>query len=272
MMVPAMKKGGVILLFLCLWETLPLSGLIDPLFLPRFSEVILTILELCRSGELLRHTRISLIRAFTALLAAVIIGMPLGVILGGWFPRLQQATEPLMELFSAANPVILAHIIIFFLGIGESAKTFIIAWLCIWPIIFSTVTGIRTVDVSLLKAAGSLGLGPWRLFILVVLPSAAPTLFTGLRLAAGYAFIMLIAAEMMGGGSGLGWFVLQSQENYHVLRVFAGATVITFLAVLTDVPLKLLQNRWTFKEPGCGYPAKVFEPRNTRNVRVKLTI
>ncbi len=258
-MAPALKKWGIILLFLSLWELLPLSGLIDPLFLPRFSEVILTILELCRSGELQHHTRISLMRAFTALFAAVIIGMPLGLILGGWFPRLQQATKPLMELFAAANPVILAHIIIFFLGIGESAKTFIIAWLCIWPIVFSTISGIRTVDDSLLKAAGSLGLGRWRLFVMVILPSAAPSLFTGLRLAAGYAFIMLIAAEMMGGGSGLGWFVLQSQENYHVLRIFAGATVITFFAVLTDLPLKLLQNRWTFKEQedeGGRYPRK----------------
>jgi NitT/TauT family transport system permease protein len=80
----------------------------------------------------------------------------------------------------------------------------------------------------------------------VVLPSAAPSIFTGLRLSAGYAFIMLIASEMMGASSGLGWFVVQSQESYHVLRVFAGATVITSLAVITDFSIKLLQHRFTF--------------------------
>ncbi len=244
------RKAGVILLFLALWELAPLIGLVDPVFIPRFSGVVQTILELYKTGEFVQHTRISLLRAFTGLATAVVIGLPLGLLLGGWFPRIRQATEPLMELFAVANPVILAHIIIFFLGIGESAKTFIIAWLCVWPIIFSTITGIRTADESLLKAARSLGLGRWQLFRLVVLPSAAPSLFTGLRLAAGYAFIMLIAAEMMGAGSGLGWFVLQSQENYHVLRLFAGATVITFLAVLTDVSIKLLQNRFAFWNGG----------------------
>lgn len=246
-MITTLKKTGVILLFLALWEILPATGILDPVFIPRFSAVIATIVDLFRTGELVQHTWISLIRAFTGLLTAVVIGLPLGLLLGGWFPRIQQASEPLMELFAQANPVILAHIIIFFLGIGESAKVFIIAWLCVWPITFSTINGIRTVDASLIKAARSLGLGRWQLFLKVILPSAAPSIFTGLRLSAGYAFIMLIASEMMGASSGLGWFVVQSQENYHVLRVFAGATVITFLAVLTDLLIKLMQNRFAFR-------------------------
>ena len=178
----ALRKAGVILLFLALWELAPLTGLVDPLFIPRFSGVLITIRDLYQTGEFLQHTRISLLRAFSGLAVAVVIGLPLGLILGGWFPRIQQATEPLMELCAVANPVILAHIIIFFLGIGETAKTFIIAWLCVWPITFSTITGIRSADDSLLKAARSLGLGRWQLFRLVVLPSAAPSIFTGLRL------------------------------------------------------------------------------------------
>lgn len=240
------KKIGMVLLFISLWEILPATGLVDPIFIPRFSGVLATIYDLNQTGELVQHTRISLMRAFSGLIAAVMIGLPLGLLLGGWFPRIQQATEPLMELFAQANPLILAHIIIFFLGIGESAKTFIIAWLCVWPITFSTITGIRTADASLVKAARSLGLGRRQLFLKVILPSAAPSIFTGLRLSAGYAFIMLIASEMMGASSGLGWFIVQSQESYHVLRIFAGATVITFLALLTDLSIRLLQHHFTF--------------------------
>ncbi|MBJ6724318.1 ABC transporter permease [Geomesophilobacter sediminis] len=229
------------LVFLALWEILPRAGIVDPLFIPPFSGVAGALRDLYASGELATHTRISLIRAGVGLLAAVLVGLPLGLLLGGWFPRLQTATEPLMELFAQANPVILAHIIIFFLGIGEVAKTFIIAWLCIWPVVFSTITGIRTVDASLLKAARSLGLGRWSLFTSVVLPGAAPSIFTGLRLSAGYAFIMLVASEMMGGSNGIGWLIVQSQESYHVTRIFAGATVITLLAVLADLLLKLIE-------------------------------
>lgn len=249
MTIRNLHKVAVILLFLALWELLPRGGLVDPLFVPPFSGVVATIGELCQTGELVRHARISLLRAFSGLFAAVVIGLPLGLLLGGWFPRIQQACEPLMELFAQANPVILAHIVIFFLGIGELAKTFIIAWLCVWPIAFSTMGGIRTADASLIKTARSLGLGRGRLFLSVILPSAAPSIFTGLRLSAGYAFIMLVAAEMMGGSSGLGWFVAQSQESYHVVRIFAGATVITLLAVLTDLSLALVQSRLAFRSP-----------------------
>jgi NitT/TauT family transport system permease protein len=232
-----------IVAFLLLWELLPRTGLINPLFIPPLSGVVGALGDLADSGELLLHTRLSLARALIGFVVAVAIGLPLGLLLGGWFPRLQTACEPLMELFAQANPVILAHIIIFFLGIGETAKTFIIGWLCLWPITFSTISGLRSVDGSILKAARSLGLGRWQLFYKVVLPSAGPSIFTGLRLASGYAFIMLVASEMMGGSNGIGWLIVQSQENYHITRIFAGASVLTLMAVGADLLLKLLEHR-----------------------------
>jgi len=95
----------------------------------------------------------------------------------------------------------------------------------------------------LLKAARSFGIGRIRLFVSVILPSAAPAIFAGLRLAAGYAFIMLVAAEMMGASSGLGWLVLSAQESYHVPHIFAGATVITCLALGLDGVLKWIETQ-----------------------------
>lgn len=240
---PYLYQGVAILLFLLCWEILPRIGAVDPLFIPPASAVAGAIKELYDSGELWHHTRMSLGRALFGFGAAVVIGLPLGLLLGGWFPRLQTAAEPLMELFAQANPVILAHIIIFFLGIGELAKTFIIGWLCLWPVTFSTISGLRNVDLSLLKAARSLGLGRRALFLKVVLPSAAPSIFTGLRLASGYAFIMLAASEMMGGSNGLGWLIAQSQESYFVTRIFAGAAMLTALAVSADLVLRVIEKR-----------------------------
>ena len=165
---PTLKKALAILALLALWELLPRSGVLNPLFVPPLSSVVTTLRDLYSNGELVKHTLVSLQRAIYGLLAGILVGLPLGLLLGGWFPRIQQATEPLMELFAQANPVILAHIIIFFLSIGQSARIFIIAWLCIWPITFSTITGIRTVDTTLLKQARSFGLGRWRLFVRVI--------------------------------------------------------------------------------------------------------
>jgi len=240
---PLLNKTAAVIVFLALWEILPRFGLVNPMFIPPLSAVLATGLHLVENGELVTHTLVSLERAFGGLLAAMVVGFPLGLVLGGGFPRLREAVGPLMELFAQANPLILAHIIIFFLGIGQSARIFIIAWLCLWPITFSVIDGIRSADPLLLKAAGSLGLGRVGLFTRVVLPSSAPTIFTGVRLAAGYAFIMLIASEMMGASSGLGWLVAQGQENYHVTRIFAGAAVITTLAVATDGLLRLVERR-----------------------------
>ncbi len=237
------NQVAVVLLFLVLWEILPRSGLLNSQFIPPLSTVLATIQEQFVDGDLTAHILISLKRAYVGLFTAVMVGLPLGLLLGGWFPRLEQGVEPLMELFAQANPIILAHIIIFFIGIGEPAKTFIISWLCIWPIAFSTISGIRTVDQNLLKAARAFGLGRWKLFVRVVLPASAPSIFTGLRLAAGYAFIMLIASEMMGASSGLGWLVVQSQVSYHAPRIFAGASIITFLAVVTDLLIKLIERK-----------------------------
>jgi NitT/TauT family transport system permease protein len=188
------------------------GGVIPSLFVPPLSQVIRAIADLWSTGELVRNSLISLQRAFIGFAAAVVLGLPLGLLVGGWFPRVQTALEPLMELFAQANPLVLFHIIILFLGIGEAPKTFIIGWLCLWPVTFSAINGIQNVDPLVLKAARSFGVGRGRLFVSVILPFAAPAIFAGLRLAAGYAFIMLVAAEMMGASSGLGWLVLSAQE------------------------------------------------------------
>jgi NitT/TauT family transport system permease protein len=234
----------VLAIILMAWEALPRLGVIDPLFIPPLSGVAGALRDLVASGELGTHTLLSLKRAVLGLVGGVALGPPLGFLLGGWFPRLQTALEPLMEPFAQANPLVLFHVIMLFLGIGEVAKTFIIGWLCLWPVTFSTITGVRTIDPLLLKAARSLGLGRFKLFLRVILPAASPSILTGVRLSAGYAFIMLIAAEMMGASSGLGWLVIQSQESYNVTRIFAAAAVITILAIAADLLLKRLGRRF----------------------------
>lgn len=233
-----------IALFLIAWEVLPRLEIVPSVFIPPLSRVIAAIIELWSSGELAQNTLISLQRALGGYIAAVVLGLPLGLLVGGWFPRVQTALEPLMGLFAQANPLVLFHILILFLGIGELAKTFIIGWLCLWPITFSAIHGIQSVDPLLLKEARSFGIRRFRLFVSVVLPSAAPAIFAGLRLAAGYAFIMLVAAEMMGASSGLGWLVLSAQENYQVTHIFAGAAVITALALVVDGILKVIEKKF----------------------------
>lgn len=119
----------------------------------------------------------------------------------------------------------------------------IITWTCIWPIVFSTISGIQNANPYLLKAGRGFGLGRLKLFYKIVLPSTAPAIFVGLRLSAGYSFFMLIAAEMIGSSSGLGWLILNSQENYELLRIFSAAMVIAVLGLAVDISMEFAEKK-----------------------------
>lgn len=243
------RSAWPIVALLALWEGLPRLGWLDPLFVPPLTRVVGAAWELQALGLLGPSTLVSLQRAAGGFGLGVAAALPLGFVLGGWFPRVTAGVEPLLGLFAQANPLLLFHVVILFLGIGEAAKLFIIAWLCLWPVTFSVLQGLRDVDPVLVKAARSLGLGKLALFGRVVLPSAAPSILTGVRLSAGYAFLMLVAAEMMGASSGLGWLVIQNQESYHAPRIFACAAVVTLMSAAADRLLRVLQRRLLAWQP-----------------------
>ncbi|CUH97072.1 hypothetical protein P22_3198 [Propionispora sp. 2/2-37] len=234
---------AAVILFVLAWELSARLELVNNLFIPPLSKVLATVWHLLISDMFLQHILISLARSMGGFAVAVIVAIPLGLIMGGWFHKLELALEPLFAIAAQANPFILFHVIILFLGIGEATKVTIIAWICIWPILFNTMNGVRHVDTTLLKAAMSFGLKRWKIFWKIILPAAAPSIFTGLRLSAGYSFFLLIAAEMMGSSSGLGWFVLYSQENFNIQWIFAGAVVIALLGLAIDALLAFIEKR-----------------------------
>jgi len=235
-----------VLLFLLAWELAPRLGVADPVFFPPFSVVLATIWQLAADGDLLRHAGISLFRAGSGFLIAVVLAIPTGLVLGCEL-ALAELFVPLLGVFSQANPFILFHVVLLFLGIGETTKVTIIAWVCGWPILFSTIAAVHAVDGDLLRTGRAFGLRRWALFRSVVLPAAAPAIFTALRLSAGFAFFVLIAAEMMGASSGLGWLVLSFQESYHAPRIFATAVSIAVLGLATDLLMGRLERKMDFR-------------------------
>lgn len=237
------RKSIAVIIFILVWEVASRTELVSPLFVPAFTTVLDTLTELFISGHLINHVGISLFRALAGFAVAVVVGLPLGLLLGGWFHNVKTALDPLMQGLAQVNPFMLFHIVLLFLGIGEVTKVTIIAWSCVWPVVFATVDGIKNIDSNLLKAARSFGLGPWQLFLKVALPAAAPSIFTGLRLSAGHAFFLLVAAEVMGSSSGLGWMILNSQENFQIAKIFAVSLVIALLGLVIDLIMEAIQNR-----------------------------
>lgn len=237
-------QAGIIAALLLFWEAAGRFSLVNPLFLPPFSAVFLKIFKMFTEGEIVFHLYYSVFRALSGFAAAVAVGIPLGFLIAAGGIRLRLAAGTLTEILAQVNPFILLHLLILFMGIGEGAKVAIVFWSCLWPIVFNTTAGVADADGLLVKAGRGFGGGRTALFRKVVLPAAAPKIFAGVRIAAGYSVFLLIAAEMMGGRSGLGWLILNCQVTYQIQSVFAIAIVIALLGLIIDCLMGLIQNKF----------------------------
>lgn len=221
---------GLALLFI-LWEVAPRLGWIDSQFFPPLSLIFREGTSLAGSGELAQHIVASLQRTVQGLVTAILLAIPTGFVLAGWFPRLTVFLSPLLKLLGQINAFSLFPLFVLFFGIGELAKFCIIFWSCLWPILFTTIAGVRGVDPLLIKLARSMGSGRLRLFVRVLLPYALPSIFTGIRIGGTVAFLMLIAAEMIGASAGLGFLIHYSNVNYIIPRLYLGVLVIALLGM-----------------------------------------
>ncbi|ACM20842.1 ABC transporter, membrane protein [Geotalea daltonii FRC-32] len=228
---------------LVLWELAPRLKWIDSQFVPAPTAIITEGAKLASSGELLVHIAISLQRTLQGLFFALIVAIPLGFILAGWFPRLTRFLGPLLRLLGEINAFSLFPLFVLFFGIGELAKFSIIFWSCLWPILFTTIAGVRGVDPLFVKLARSMGSGRLLLFFKVLLPGALPSIFTGIRLGATVAFLMLIAAEMIGASTGLGWLIHNSNVNFIMPRLYLGAVLVALLGMALNYGLHWLELR-----------------------------
>jgi NitT/TauT family transport system permease protein len=220
--------------FFLLWEVAPRVGVIDEQFLPPVSAVMAAMAKMTAGGELFVHMAASVQRTLIGLFLATVIALPAGFILGGAFPAATLFIRPLTRILGQINAFCLFPIFILFFGIGELSKISIIFWSTIWPIFSTTVAGVRQIDPLYIKIARSMGTGKLSIFYKVIMPGAAPVIFTGIRAGANLAFLMLIAAELIGAKAGLGWLIKNSTENFTIPRLFASALLIALLGMLAN--------------------------------------
>jgi NitT/TauT family transport system permease protein len=240
--------SGIIGLLL-LWEVAPRIGLTDPQFVPPLSAVLWAAWKIAATGELFIHIATSLQRVVMGLVMGIVFAVPLGFLLGGVFPRLSQQLRPLLNLLGQINAFSLFPIFILFFGIGEAAKVSIIFWSCLWPVLFTTISGVQQVDPLYIKSARAIGADKVTIFFKVILPGAAPPIFTGVRIGATTAFLMLIAAEMIGASAGLGWLIHNSTVNNQMPRLFAATITIALLGMAINYLIYWLEwNILTWKQ------------------------
>lgn len=235
-------RSLLILVLLAVWEIAPRNDWVNPIFLPPLSDVLDAAWRLTTDGTLGHHVGASLTRSVVGFGIAVVAGVTLGLLIG-WYRFLADLLTPVLEILRNTAALALLPVVTLLLGIGETAKISLVVYAALFPILLNTLTGVRTVDPLLVRSARSLNLPPHQIFIKVVLPSAVPSIFTGLRMGAAASILVLVAAEMIGAKSGLGYLIQASQLNFQIANMYVGIIAIAALGLLANYGLLAVQRR-----------------------------
>lgn len=234
---------------LAVWWAVAALQLISPLFLPPPGQVLQKLITNAgpqgfMDATLWQHLAASLTRIVIALLAAVLIGIPVGIAMG-LNSTVRGILDPLIELYRPVPPLAYLPLMVIWFGIGETSKILLIYLAIFAPVAMSALAGVKSAQQVRIRAARSLGASRAQVLWLVILPGALPEILTGLRIGLGVGWSTLVAAELIAATRGLGFMVQSAGEFLATDVVLAGIAVIAIIAFLLELGLRALQRRLT---------------------------
>lgn len=213
------------------WEVIARLGLVSPLFLPAPSAILKTGYEMVLSGEIFRHLGASLWRIFWGFTCGSFAGVLVGILLG-FFPIADSIGSPIIAATFPIPKIAILPLLILWLGIGEYSKITVIGLGVFFPMVINVYTGVRNADPVLIKAAVSLGSNRRRIIWKVILPSALPMIFAGLKLGIAIALLLVVAAEMIAANSGIGFMILNAADLMQTTKLMFGISILSMLGLL----------------------------------------
>lgn len=231
------------IVFLLVWQGASM-WIGNPILLPTPIDVAHSFIELAGTGELLTNTLASVWRLLLSFILAVIVAVPLGFAMG-LNRTLFEMIDPTVELLRPISGIAWIPLGLFILGIGDALPTAIMFYGAFFPLLINTITSVRSVDPSYLNAARTLGVGHSTVLMHVIAPAALPGILVGARLAAGAGWMSMVAAELIGAPSGLGFAVEWYRELLMTPKVLAFIVLIGLMGYLFDRALRALQRSLT---------------------------
>lgn len=229
-------------LFFGLWFALPALGVVKKLFVSdpvavaqRFGHLVV-----------LESTWSNVWQTFEAALIALGIGAALGVLCGvvfTAFPTLARALNPYVSMFNALPRPALAPLFILWFGLGVTAKVFVGVSIVFFILLLNTMAGLRNVDPDISVLTASLGATRLQKFVYIELPTALPSIVAGLRLGAVYSVLGVVVSEIVAAYHGLGTMLVQSTNGFDVTGTFAILILITAVAFVLDLMVRILEHR-----------------------------
>ena len=226
----ALLGGLAVVAFVAAWQAIFLVVPFDPLFISKPSLIAAGYVDLIESGDLFHDLAVSSVPFFAGLVAAVIVGVPLGIVMG-WRVRVGYALDPLMTVFYASPLVALAPLLVIFFGVGVTGKAIIVFALAVFPFIFNACAGVRAVDRLLIDVVRSLGGRERDLYLKVLLPSVLPFIVAGARIAVGRALIGVLVGEFFAASEGIGYAISRFGDIFAIDRMFGCILTVMVIAV-----------------------------------------
>ncbi|MBX6396189.1 MAG: ABC transporter permease, partial [Alicyclobacillaceae bacterium] len=230
--VNLLPLSGLLALLLA-WQGLYAAGRFPAYLFPGPMEVARSLWSQATKGGILEHVMVSLYRFFAGYLAAVAAAVPLGLLLG-WSAKVWKAIDPVVQILRPISPVAWLPLVTLWFGIGDLPAIVIIIMAAFYPVLLSTVSAVKNVDPVYLKVARNFGAGRTAVLWRVVVPAAFPYITLGLRTAVGTSWVFLVAGEMMGVRSGLGFLIIDARNQMDTASVMAAMALIGLLGFAVD--------------------------------------
>jgi NitT/TauT family transport system permease protein len=231
-----------------IWQIIVWFGGYEEALLPSPLSVGKAIVSLIIDGTLFIHLQVSLGRFMAGYLLAVIPAILLGMFLGR-SPRVWQIFDPIVQVLRPVSPVAWSPFIVLWFGIGNMPAIAIIFIAAFFPVLLTTVAGVHKIDRSYLKIAENLEIKKVQLMVKIIFPAAFPSVVSGLHLAVGTAWVFLVAGEMVGAQSGLGYLIVDARNTLNLDYVLAGIIFIGISGLLLDRLIGLFE-AWVGKHWG----------------------
>lgn len=184
----------------------------------------------------------SLANFATGYVIALVVGLAIGIVIGRvqW---LNDMAQPLIHFFRSVPPIMLVPPLVLVLGIGDTSKVFVIALGAAFPVILTTIDGMRQVDPALLDVSKSIRLSNFQTLRNIILPAASPAIFGGAQTALQIALILMVSSEMVAATHGVGFLTMQAQATFNAPSVWAGILLLALLGFLINVAFSFVHNR-----------------------------
>ncbi len=215
------------------WTIASVTGSIDAIFLPNPTKVLNYYVEAIKDGSLLENTSISLYRILLGFILAVILGIPVGILMGT-FQKVEAVVRPLCEFIRYMPVPAFVPLIMVWVGIGENAKITVIFIGTFFQLVLMVADDALSVPDDLINAGYTLGTSTTQTIFKIIIPAMLPRLMETLRMMIGWAWTYLVSAELVAANSGLGYTILKSQRFLATDAIFGGIILIGILGLLTD--------------------------------------